>query len=255
MRNPQAPDIMKNPAMNHFYFKISLLILSLMAVDKVSSDLDKFYTPPQDIQMSDQFYNQSIIVKVPDKDSINSVTLRIRCSDSLALQELSHSMWQLITMKDKDSGTEPSNSDYDPSWIPPIPINARIQIELITKEIQEDIIAYYIERKQLVANSKTEIQSSFVETEFISPYETFGGFIQIFQSNPDFEIPIWVHAQALDDPSTEPKTVWITSPLQNQFITIDFNDKKDMLHTWSVLIRHDLSTFPIVCWTRETRLP
>lgn len=241
--------------MNHLYFKISLLILTLMVVDKVSSDLDKFYYPPQDIQMSDQFYNQSIIVKIPDKDSINSVTLRIRCSDSLMLQDLSNSMWQLITMKDKDFGTEPGSSDYDPSWIPPNPIIARIQIELITKEIQNDVIAYYIERKQHVDHLKSEIQSSFAETEFISPYESFGGFIQIFQSKPDLETSIWVHAQALDDPSTEPKTVLITSPLQNQFIAIDFNDKKGMLHHWSVLIRHDLSTFPIVCWTKETRLP
>jgi hypothetical protein len=253
--NQHSSGDMKNPALNRVFSVIGMLILISLAYQNVRSSLRQHPNPPQDLQVSDQFYNHAIIVTIPDIDFSNSITLRIRCNDSILLHQLSGSTWKLITMKGKDPGIEPVPSDNTETLNALNRIEGRLQIEIIKKNIQNDVIAYYIQRKPNTDRSETKTKSSYVETEFISPYESFGGFIQMVLHHLSNEQPIWFHAQVLDDPMSEPKTEWMESPYQNQFINIGFNDKKGLLHPWRVLIRHDLTTFPIICWTGETRLP
>ncbi len=235
---------MKIQLFDRVCFGIGILMFTALTWDRNSNagyDLSS-------IQNHDQFKVNSQIITIQDKSGDNKLTLRLHCKNSDLLTEYVSSEWQLITMINQDSGIEPIivNNDYTTS-ISNQPI-AKIQIELVKIEIQNNVVGYYIEKKFNPENLNKQYKNKYIETEFISPYESFGGYLQIASADLNNSNSIQFIAETLDDPMVEPKIGIVELIEEHQYLSIGFSDLRGVLHSWKVKVRHGLSTFPIVYW-------
>ena len=205
----------------------------------------------------DLFNHAFELITIADKTGVNKITLRISCQDSGILKKFAETKWQLVTMLNQNKGLHSITIDEYPIVTKFHQVNARMRIEIVKKkkEIRPEVIGYYIAKKYSVDELKNQNYNTFIESEFISENEVFGGYLQICQTHCTNSHSISMKAETLDDPMVDPKTGNFELTKQNHYLSIGFLDHSGMKHAWRVLVKHDISTFPIVYWIGEPDLP
>jgi len=234
---------------NLFYFKNCLLASLLVFISSCETNEGN-----TNHQAFPEERNQTILkfseeLSISDLAGENTIRIKIQTDNELLIQDIKKSRLELVTLKTSDPILE---NDSEVPSLQTINQNHemdRVRLTILQQHIKPDVIAFSIKPIQaslLLAERKS---IRLIQTEFLSPYASIGGYVQAYFNSLSSKKNFKVLVENREDPEHGPAISILKGSPNDPLLITGFTDPLGIARLWRVRVIHESGVFPLVFWT------
>lgn len=234
---------------NLLYFKNYLLasiLIFISSCDTNEGNNNHQALPDEMNQANLQFAAE---LSISDPTGGNSIRIKFQSDNETLIQDIQKSSFELVTLKTSDPILE--NDSEVPSFQSTNQHQAmdRVRLTVLQQHINPDVIAYSI--KPMTVSILLEDRKSvrLIQTEFISPYASIGGYVQAYFNSMNSKKNFQVLVENREDPEHGPAVSILKASLTDPLLITGFSDPLGIARLWRVRVIHESGVFPLVFWT------
>lgn len=234
---------------NLSYLKNYLLASILIFISSCETNESNTYhqSLPDDLNQSILKYSEEL--SIFDNTGENSIRIKIQSDNELFIQEISKSHFELVTLKTSDHILE---NDSEVPGLQAINQNQEmdhVRLTVLQQHIKPDVIAFSIKPIQasLLLTERKSIR--LIQTEFLSPYASIGGYVQAYFNSLSSKKNFRVLVENSEDPEQSPAISILKGSPADPLLITGFTDPLGIARLWRVRVIHETGVFPLVFWT------
>lgn len=234
---------------NLFYFKNYLIASVLIFIcscdtNEVNNNHQAF--PDEMNQTNFQFATE---LSISDRTGENSIRIKFQSDNETLIQDFKNSRFELVTLKTSDPILE--NDSEVPGFQSTNQHQAmdRVRLTVLQQHIKPDVIAYSIKPIQVSILLEDRKSIRLIQTEFISPYASIGGYVQAYFNSLNSKKHFQVLVENREDSEHGPAISILKASPTDPLLITGFSDPLGIARLWRVRVIHESGIFPLVFWT------
>jgi hypothetical protein len=234
---------------NLFYFKnyflASLLIfISSCETNEGNSNHQAF---PEERNQSMLKYSEEL--SISDLTGENSIKIKIQSDNEIVIQDIKKTRFELVTLKTSDPILENDSEVPNFQTTNQNQEMDRVRLTILQQHIKPDVIAFSIKPIQVSLLLEERKAIRLIQTEFIAPYASIGGYVQAYFNSLGSKNNFKVLVENREDPEHSPAISILKGSPSDPLLITGFTDPLGIARLWRVRVIHESGVFPLVFWT------
>lgn len=186
---------------------------------------------------------------ISDLSGENSIRIKIQSDNEKLIQDIQKSRLELVPLKTSDPFLE--NDSEVPSFHLTNQHQAmdRVRLTVLQQHIKPDVIAYSIKPMQVSILLEDRKSVRLIQTEFLSPYASIGGYVQAYFNSMNSKKNFQVLVENREDSEHGPAISILKASPTDPLLITGFSDPLGIARLWRVRVIHESGVFPLVFWT------
>jgi len=239
---------------NSQYFKNLALAMILIFISscETNESSNNYNALPDAVDQ--KILKYSTVVAVVDRPGENSVQIQFQSDNELLIQHIQKSVFELIALEIDDPRLE---NDLDVTTFQSTNQHQamdHLRLTVLQQNIKPDVIAYSIKQNPESILLEDRKSLRLIQTEFISPFASIGGYVQAYFNTLQSKKTFQVHVENREDLENSPAISILRGTLNDPLLVTGFSDPMGIARLWRVRVIHESGVYPMVFWTGSLSL-